>query len=358
MTFLRDTPVLDAVPDGGHVLISRPYGADPEKFVFAKVPASAFGTSGGGATGTTWDGGASVWDGGASVWDSPDAPSDGVLYGRLDAAWSPVPDGIAEPPSDGALYGRQNAAWAKVPGSPYGDWTTFGLTFDGVTDETAKFQAYLDYCRDNRKAWYLPADLVSNGVLNVYTSGTCAGGARILAKNNGENYAVIQVMPLAADILDVPSSEFNGWGDLFRGSAQVSGLSGRRGQYVTLTQTDVLIGRSGNPSLNQQVGFAIWSDVGDIYPPLGDTLTWPGTGTVVTAQVMRRIGKEEGEDAVFFISRRSRSAELRRRVEKALNNRRAVAQVRCGRQSIRFSESNSAMISAPRRSRFRNIAKR
>jgi hypothetical protein len=50
----------------------------------------------------------------------PDAPADGVLYGRLDAAWAPVPPpgtggGIPEAPADGMLYGRQDYAWAQIP---------------------------------------------------------------------------------------------------------------------------------------------------------------------------------------------------------------------------------------------------
>ena len=46
----------------------------------------------------------------------PDAPSDGTLYGRKNAAWDAVPaPGIADAPSDGTLYARKNAAWDAVP---------------------------------------------------------------------------------------------------------------------------------------------------------------------------------------------------------------------------------------------------
>jgi hypothetical protein len=46
-----------------------------------------------------------------------DAPSDGTIYGRKDAAWEAVPDaGIADAPSDGTIYGRKDAAWEAVPG--------------------------------------------------------------------------------------------------------------------------------------------------------------------------------------------------------------------------------------------------
>jgi hypothetical protein len=41
MTKLHETPVLGEVPGGGHVLISRPSGIDPEKFTFARVPVAS-----------------------------------------------------------------------------------------------------------------------------------------------------------------------------------------------------------------------------------------------------------------------------------------------------------------------------
>ena len=45
-----------------------------------------------------------------------DAPSDGTLYARLNAAWSAVPaPGISDAPSDGNYYGRLNATWAVLP---------------------------------------------------------------------------------------------------------------------------------------------------------------------------------------------------------------------------------------------------
>ena len=48
----------------------------------------------------------------------PDAPVDGKLYGRQDAAWTEVPagtgGGIAEAPEDDAHYVRKNAQWFKL----------------------------------------------------------------------------------------------------------------------------------------------------------------------------------------------------------------------------------------------------
>jgi hypothetical protein len=41
VTKIAETPVLPAVPGGGHVLVSNPSGIDPAKFVFARVPTSA-----------------------------------------------------------------------------------------------------------------------------------------------------------------------------------------------------------------------------------------------------------------------------------------------------------------------------
>jgi hypothetical protein len=45
-----------------------------------------------------------------------DAPSDGTIYGRKDAAWEAVPSGLSDAPSDGTIYGRKDAAWEAVPG--------------------------------------------------------------------------------------------------------------------------------------------------------------------------------------------------------------------------------------------------
>lgn len=44
-----------------------------------------------------------------------DAPSDGTLYARRNAAWTTVPpSGIADAPSDGTQYARQSAGWTAV----------------------------------------------------------------------------------------------------------------------------------------------------------------------------------------------------------------------------------------------------
>lgn len=51
-----------------------------------------------------------------------DAPSDGVLYGRLDGEWVAAPEpggggdsGIGEAPEDGGPYGRQDSEWVLLP---------------------------------------------------------------------------------------------------------------------------------------------------------------------------------------------------------------------------------------------------
>ncbi len=54
----------------------------------------------------------------------PDAPSDGITYGRNNAQWVQVSSGIPDAPSNGLIYGRQNATWVQVvssaPGEPAG----------------------------------------------------------------------------------------------------------------------------------------------------------------------------------------------------------------------------------------------
>jgi hypothetical protein len=52
----------------------------------------------------------------------PDAPSDGELYARLNAAWQDFVAGIADAPADGDLYARLDNAWeafvAGIPDAP------------------------------------------------------------------------------------------------------------------------------------------------------------------------------------------------------------------------------------------------
>ena len=48
----------------------------------------------------------------------PDAPSDGHLYGRENAAWAVVPPSLPDAPSTGQTYGRNNAAWTPTVSFP------------------------------------------------------------------------------------------------------------------------------------------------------------------------------------------------------------------------------------------------
>jgi len=54
----------------------------------------------------------------------PEAPTDGQIYGRQNAAWSVVTGGgISDAPNDGTLYGRKSAAWAHLTHTDITDWT-------------------------------------------------------------------------------------------------------------------------------------------------------------------------------------------------------------------------------------------
>jgi hypothetical protein len=57
----------------------------------------------------------------------PEAPTDGQLYGRENAAWVVVPTGggggIADAPNDGTAYARKSAAWAHLAHTDITDWT-------------------------------------------------------------------------------------------------------------------------------------------------------------------------------------------------------------------------------------------
>jgi hypothetical protein len=73
--------------------------------------------------GAKWTGSGGSGSGGGGI---PDAPSNGQLYGRMNAAWSVVPTssgGIPDAPLDGQTYGRNNAAWVVVPTTGSGGTT-------------------------------------------------------------------------------------------------------------------------------------------------------------------------------------------------------------------------------------------
>lgn len=86
----NDFPTIGAVPAGAtYALIFNPATGQ-----YAQLPISLLG-------------------GGIS-----DAPSDGTIYGRKNAAWVATGGGIADAPNDGILYGRKSLAWSAVPAAP------------------------------------------------------------------------------------------------------------------------------------------------------------------------------------------------------------------------------------------------
>ena len=57
----------------------------------------------------------------------PDAPSNGNIYGRMNATWVTVPTGgagIADAPNDATLYGRKSLGWTHLTHADITDWTT------------------------------------------------------------------------------------------------------------------------------------------------------------------------------------------------------------------------------------------
>lgn len=66
-----------------------------------------------------------------------DAPSDGILYGRMDAQWVAVPPpsggggggGIPDVPFDGVTYGRKDEAWVNLSLSFVGDAPSDGVMY-------------------------------------------------------------------------------------------------------------------------------------------------------------------------------------------------------------------------------------
>ena len=100
---------------------------------------------------TAPNGGSYRWDG--QVWQalgalSIDAPSDGQIYGRMDAQWAAITPGappIVDAPQDGTLYGRLDGGWtASVPRAGGTMTGLLLLSDDPVADLGAATKQYVD----------------------------------------------------------------------------------------------------------------------------------------------------------------------------------------------------------------------
>jgi hypothetical protein len=104
-----------------------------------------------------------------------DAPSDGTIYGRKDAAWEAVPSGLSDAPSDGTIYGRKDAAWEAVPDGP----TSIELSLFAAGELTA---TELIFRHEATQAFTIPAGMTgSRGSSGVAATGTPA----LAIKKNG-----------------------------------------------------------------------------------------------------------------------------------------------------------------------------
>ena len=90
-----------------------------------------------------------------------DAPSDGNLYGRKNAAWNVVSGFISDAPSDGTIYGRQNAAW--VAANPGGV---------GVVPENSQSANYTTVAGDAGKFIYHPASDANARTFTIAANGS------------------------------------------------------------------------------------------------------------------------------------------------------------------------------------------
>jgi len=229
------------------------------------------------------------------------AGTGGAIYARA----------TSQPSHPGRLRTADGAWWEIA--NPVLDPYVFGASGDGATDDTAELQAMFEACRLLQRDWYIPAARFKVSAVTVYTGGVCRGV--LVSTNKGEGSAVVTVKCDPADIETVDASDFAGWGSLFRGSARIDNLSNRKGQFVSIRQDEALIRRNANSYLPQQLGFVVTDNDGNISPPLSDTLTWPGTNTVVSAKTIRDtitiegvfielVGSASGErNKVFLVER-------------------------------------------------------
>ncbi|MBR0741154.1 hypothetical protein JQ581_29905 [Bradyrhizobium liaoningense] len=126
-----DFPVIGAVPAGTtYALIFNPATGQ-----YAQLPISLLGGGGGGGI--------------------PEAPINGVLYGRKDAGWTPLGSYISDAPADGQLYGRKNNAWVAATGAAVyvQDTPPVGAPDNSLWFESDTGTTYLRYNDGNSMQW-------------------------------------------------------------------------------------------------------------------------------------------------------------------------------------------------------------
>ena len=69
----------------------------------------------------------------AAIDSVPEAPNDGLQYGRQSDSWTEIEPSIPEAPSDNRIYGRRNKGWTEVTGGGGGGG---GLNYRGTVDLT------------------------------------------------------------------------------------------------------------------------------------------------------------------------------------------------------------------------------
>lgn len=122
----------------------------------------------------------------------PEAPNDGVQYGRQSLGWTPTSGGgggIPEAPSDGFAYGRLNAAWARALALAGGTMTgALVLNADPAAALGAATKQYVD------------AAIVQNYITGLTLSTTASSSSFQVAAGMAANNTNAVYMKLAASV--------------------------------------------------------------------------------------------------------------------------------------------------------------
>lgn len=155
----------------------------------------------------------------------------------------------------------------------------FGAVGDGVADDTAALQAAANAARDaSGHLLIAEGDFLIDGTLAIRTNVTCLG--RIIYGGTGTTRVAIGRVEAPVSVSTA------GLTGLVRGSTRIIGLTGRAGQTISLSSTEILTPRFGHasPYFKSEACLVITDD-GDIWPPLDCTYDDVGNLTLTAYPV-------------------------------------------------------------------------
>ena len=158
-------------------------------------------------------------------------------------------------------------SYSMITGSPV-NVKDFGAVGDGVTNDTAAFEAMYTQANLTGSAWYIPAGTyLVNGAapIQIKTSGRCDGSIEIPKANTTCWFEIVR----DADGSVVSTT---GWDPLIRGKTEV-GATNAANKYLFISSTEVLIDRIGAAAPYYKQEFIRCDNQGNMTTSLVNTYT-------------------------------------------------------------------------------------